>query len=467
MAINQIAGSKFYRICCTDNLGAMDCSEWVEVVVGLCALPPPPPPPGEPQFDVTLTPGQNLAQIVNNNPAGTRYLLLNGVHLFNNVVVKNGDQFWGQTRAGTIIDGSAFGPQTAAADTKSAFTGAGDDAIITRMTIRNFGNGTAPNLQEQAGILGKTVHWALGVVQQAFRWRIHDCTIHSNGIGGIYAGHDFTITGCEIYDHDVTGIGAAYIAGGLWQGNDIHNNATNPAVGAGDNGAGIKVVNINNVSGFVPMPPNKALEIIDNDVYDNFPGPGLGRPLWADIDCHDVNFRHNRVTESAGGLFGIMYELSNDNIAECNTITGPIGYGAWAGGNFVNAALCAAESHNIVFFRNTVIDARRGFMNRLSPRGTQEGGDPYPTTLANSGQLSLAHNAIGPNALSNIGCSTNSLIENTFINVDEFGDNYGTGHQGLDLPNTMIYQNNDISQSPGIQHYFGGAPAAFPGNGRS
>lgn len=432
---------------------------------GGAAIPDPPAAPSEPvSYDYTISPGQNLASIAAGAPAGSSYLLLNGSHSFVDVIAKTGDQFWGESRSGTVIDGSAYGSGT------SCFRGGNDNVTITRMTIRNFGAGTASTDQEQAAILCKAYKWAIGTTDQSFNWRIHDVTLHNNGNGGVYMGHHTIVTSSEIYNHGNTGIGGAYIAGGLIQGNIIRNNANNPTSGAGDNGAGIKLVNINQVGPHVPdMPPKATLSVIDNDMYNNYPTLGQGRPLWFDIDCHAIYAAHNRITENGGALFGIMWELCNDGLAEYNTVTGPIGYAGWAGSNFQNGALSASESHNIIFRDNTVSGANIGFMNRLSARGTFEGvGDNYVDTLVSRGELANSHAAItNKDQLSNIGCSNNASIRNSYINVGSFGDNYGSGHAGFSLGSTMNYTDNDISQSPGIVHYYDGVATTFPGSGRS
>ena len=437
---------------------------------GVPAAPAAPTEPGS--FDYIVTPGENLTTYLSGKPAGSTYYLQNGSYSFLNAVPQAGDQFWGQSRTGVIIDGTSHGAQPgtpgAPGPDRTAFKGSVDDVLITRMTIRNYGVGTDGGLQEQAGIMCKAAHWS-GSISDG--WRIHDVTLNNNGNGGIYMGHNTVITSCEIYGHGNTGIGGAYIVGGTIQGNIIRNNANSPVEGAGDNGGGIKIVNANQRGPHIAMPTFAQVKVIDNDVYENYPSAGNGRPIWFDIDCHDVYIGYNRVTESTGGLFGIMWELCNGGIAEFNTITGAIGYAGWAGSNFQGAAMQAAESHNIVFRYNTVDGANVGYMNRLSARGTAELGnnnDNYIDTLLGRGELANSHAVItNVNQLSNIGCSTNSCIGNVFIDVDAWGDNYGSGESGNGHPTTHTYSGNDVSQSPGIVHYYNGVAAPFPGNGRT
>lgn len=465
MAVNQGIGDKWYRICCEDSSLAMSCSDWKRVTIGDCAIPTPPAPPVEPSFAVTVNPGQNLPSIVAGNPAGTTYLLTNGVHGFSDVVPKDGDQFWGQSRTGTIIDGTGQAGRI-------AFRSNADSVVISRMTIRDFGVGTPPGSQEQAAILGKVSEFALGVNDYASNWRIDDCTLDNNGNGGVYSGNDFVITRNEIMNHGVTGLGAAYIAGGLVQGNYIHDNANNPAVGAGDNGAGIKYVNINQVGGFFYTPPFAPVYVIDNLVERN-----NGRGIWFDIDCHGCIALNNEVNEPAGGAFGIFYELCNGdgpntlgNRAECNVVTGPLGFNNWQGTNFgANGAICFGESHNCVAKNNTIVGASVGFMNRLAGRGMAEnnGGDGYVDVLFSRNELANSHAAIAPGALSNIGTSNNWCLDNTFINCDTWGDHIGISHAGFSLHTTHTYSNNDITGSPGIIHYFNGVNSGWPVGGRS
>jgi len=57
---------------------------------------------------VTVTPSDDLANLVDDYPAGTCFYLLNGNYNFGNVYPKDNMKFTGQSRLGVQINGNGF-----------------------------------------------------------------------------------------------------------------------------------------------------------------------------------------------------------------------------------------------------------------------------------------------------------------------------------------------------------------------
>jgi hypothetical protein len=126
---------------------------------------------------------------------------------------------------------------------------------------------------------------------------------------GIGQTHDSRITGNDIHDGGMSGIGTYLNQRLVVQGNHLHaNNAahTDPWFAAG----GIKAIG------------DTDLQIIENEV-DHNQGPGI----WCDIGCNRVLIARNNVHDQPYNP--IFYEISSNGEIASNTIASSTGDGVW------------------------------------------------------------------------------------------------------------------------------------------
>jgi parallel beta-helix repeat protein len=227
---------------------------------------------------VTLSPGGNIQEAINSNPAGTTFYLTGGTYDDAQFLAKGNDHFIGDPNGGTILDGGGYRPYV-------TYDNGSTGVLLQDLTVQNY---AAP---AQHGAIQTGQYWTLNNVTA--QWNTGPgCSLgaHSTINGGYYINNGQT--GINGYQADGATVSGAELAGNNWQNFDMDWEA-----------GGLKFVSSADV-------------ILDsNYVHDN---NGMG--LWGDVDCSNWTVTNNTVLNNAGA--GIQYEISHGARIDGNTVTG-------------------------------------------------------------------------------------------------------------------------------------------------
>lgn len=237
---------------------------------------------------VTITPGSDIAAIVDSNPAGTTYQIKAGTYTVSQSInPKSGDTFIGDDPATTIIDGNNT--------VVYAFKGLEVDPV----TVKNLTFSHFNNYFTSAGD-------DLGVLQtdnDNHDWVIDNIIVTNNQGLGLSLGKNFHVTNSRILHNRTLGISGYICDGSVIENNEIAwnnegNVAQDPALSFA---SGSKFVSTKNVI------------IRGNDVHDN-----NGNGVWFDTDNIGTVIENNRIYNNSD--HGIILEVSYGAIVQNNTI---------------------------------------------------------------------------------------------------------------------------------------------------
>ncbi len=349
---------------------------------------------------VVVTPDDDLAAMVRSNPAGTRFIILPGVHRTGEAEPKDGMTFEGfdtailngsivlsdfaETAGGWDIAGIELNMQThgecvdgyeACALRNDLYM---DDQMMWRVDERAdlapgtwwsdgrriviaddpTGRKVEVSLTEHAFrsdaddvtirnlVVEKYASLAQGGAIQAqlpgegsrgSNWLIENVEVRLNHASGIRAGDATTIRNVHAHDNGQHGITGGEGVGILVESTEIdHNN--------------LRGFNWGWEAGGAKFTRTEGLVLRDLTVHHNI-GPGL----WTDIDCYDTTYLDNVVYSNAGP--GIFHEISYDAVIRGNEVydNGFI-KGEWLWGS----GILVAASTNVEVYENTVTNNADG-----------------------------------------------------------------------------------------------------------
>ncbi len=435
--------------------------------------PPAPPVVGGatvtvPPFNLagatSISPGTDFAATVSAGAAGTHYRLLSGAHNLNNVRLKSGMHV--RLDAGATASGSGgkvycFRPLDA--NVVDVAIG-GDPTATTRPKISGYGNGTKN--QDYAAIMGTPDDRVGGTYtyNDVTGWTVYHLDLDSNSANGIKIGSSWGVTDCWIHGHLVCGITGDRHVGGTIADNVLWYNALDPATGAQENGAQIKLTWTNGDVGrtsITPVDRSRVTTYISRNVFEaKDRGAGLGDcdyAVWLDLDCWGVVIEHNTMTDHPG--FGVFAEGCNNIEVRYNTVVNSDGFGAGLNSDFANAGICFGETTNSWAHHNNLIGCNFALMNRLSRR-TFDWLNPASSTnyaYAAGSQYWLSASEAIPaiDGQSNIWTGNNRYTDNTLIGCGRVVINEGTNGagqivQGKTPVATIEFSRNNYVDSPGI-----------------
>lgn len=282
---------------------------------------------------VTLSPGQSIQSAVNNNAAGTVFVLPAGTYSQQSVIPKSGDVFYGQP--GAILDGGGVTPYAIWVGTSTSIP---SNVRVHGLIVRNY------NTDVQYGAISAGGDKAaLG----SRGWVVDSCEIRDNAAGGIRLGHLMKIVGNNIHHNNqigIVGLGDST----LIENNEIAFNNYRKAYTMGWEAGGVKFLK------------SRGTTLRSNYVHDNM-GPGL----WADTDVWDALYENNRVENNGGE--GIFHEVSYRAIIRNNRVSGN-GFGTF--GWLYGAGIMVSTSQDVEVTGNTVIDNARGITAVMQNRGS-------------------------------------------------------------------------------------------------
>lgn len=268
-------------------------------------------PASPPAGAVTVTPAQNLGDVVDSHGNGTTYWLAPGIYklgtgVYDQVIPHSGDHFIGAP--GAIVDGQR--------KNNYAFTGTVPNVTIEHLTIQNF---TSP------GDEGVVNH------DQGRGWTIAETTIQANGGAGVMLGTDDHLLRSCLRNNGQYGFQGFSMNGAsniTMTGNEISGNNTDdwerrqPGCGCSGGGKFWEV---------------KGATVTDNYVHDNH---GVG--LWADTNNSGFLFKGNYIADNDGE--GLMYEASYNAALVDNTFVRNAVKNGATSDDFANPAVYISES---------------------------------------------------------------------------------------------------------------------------
>ncbi len=385
----------------SDNVSAATCTGTVVNVS----------PPAS-SFDATVAAGVE----------GTCYQFANGTYDFHNVAPKNNMKFYGDSRAGVLVNGDGH---------ENAFHGVAEGVEIRDMTFYGFndmgldasGNPAGGNPQEQAPIRGTPAIWQSNAGNLATNWVIDNIESHSNIAAGIFLGDNFTVTNSTFRNNDVTGLGGDSFVGGLVQGNTVHGNGYNGAGGAASNGGGMKFTQAGDYT--------NRLVVDNNNVYDNIRG------IWCDIACHGFDVTNNTVSTSLSS--GIIYEVSDDAYFANNTVTDSAA--GWSGmtSDWSAGGIISAESKDVLIENNTVTGSHSAITIRQTHRPTNSTEEGFWTGITDITLVS-----------ENVTVRSNDINTSTHFGVA----NAATGFGEITNPSSLVYECNTFDDASGMVFFW-------------
>jgi parallel beta-helix repeat protein len=365
----------------------------------------------------TAKPGDDVAHLVQQSPAGSFFVLLPGVYRSLQIQPKDGDVFIGFGTS-TVISGAALlttfnqieghyaASYTVPQGQLNGFCLA-QSPMCTYPEDLFFDNKPLVRVASEAQIgagkwfldynrqlvlfndnpSGHTVE--ISSARSAFSGLAQNVTIRSlvvekyavpaqmGAIGDQYPGPGWQILNCTVrWNH---GTGIHVVDGGLVSGNFVFNNGQK---GVGANGVNVVIQNneisYNNYAGFDPaweaggskFALTTNLVVRSNNVHDN-----TGAGLWTDIENTNALYDSNTVTNNTGE--GIKHEISYSAVIKNNTVSGNgAGGSAWLWGS----QILVQNSSNVEVANNTVSLAATygngiGVINQN--RGLDSHGNPY------------------------------------------------------------------------------------------
>lgn len=282
-----------------------------------------------PGDEFVIRPENDLQNIVDASPAGTRFVLTSGLHSGEWAVPKSNMVFRGES--GAILDGGGM--------SRPAFIGShpqgADNIEIRNLEIRNYNPGTYGG-----AISGRAPgNFSLN----GNNWIVDGNTIHDNNAVGINVGPGMKITNNTIYNNlqmGISGLGDAdrRMPNVEIRGNEIYRNSNpNPQFENVYHEGGIKLTYADN------------LVIDNNNIHDNW-----GTAAYCDLYCDGVEITNNLLLDNQGRRLGagVFFEWSLNGTIRNNTIrvSAPNGVDNswdWSG-------ITIAESQNVLVEGNNI-----------------------------------------------------------------------------------------------------------------
>jgi len=273
-------------------------------------------PSSPPAGSMTVTPAQNLPDVVAATPANTTFWLAPGTYTFGphqyaQVIPKNGDRFIGAP--GAVINGHH--------ENDYAFAQTAIGVTIEYLTIENFGTWGGNNNQ--------------GVVNHdsGVGWVVKDNTIKRNAGAGVMIGsHDVVEDNCltQNQQYGFNAYSPDGVSGVVLQGNEISYNDTYGY----DTTSGYDC----GCAGGGKFWETVGATVTGNYVHDN-QDPGL----WVDTDNAGFNITGNYIAHNSAE--GLIYEISyNAFIADNTFVDNGWAKGVNKGLKFPTTAIYISES---------------------------------------------------------------------------------------------------------------------------
>jgi nitrous oxidase accessory protein NosD len=283
-----------------------------------------------------LSPGDDLQAAVDAAPAGTMFIIRQGVHRRQTIKPKDGMSFVGE--AGTVLDGEGVTPR--------AFRG----QTVRGVTIRGLRiTGYAPPANSAAldGI-------------DSINWTVEDNEIDHNGAGttrafGLRLGDDMVVRGNRIHHNAWVGVAGYQADRAVIERNEIYANppaVVNDSIGEASN---LKLVACGNVV------------VRDNYVHD---GPMIG--IWLDTMKPDNSVEGNRVINHGGT--GIWYEVSYRATLSRNYVENAGYRDTYTAGWLRGAGIQVTNSPDVSVLNNTVTNSLNGIVGQ---QATGYANGPY------------------------------------------------------------------------------------------
>ncbi|HEY6793305.1 MAG TPA: right-handed parallel beta-helix repeat-containing protein [Kineosporiaceae bacterium] len=342
-------------------------------------------PSSAPAGAVTVTPAQNLADVVRAHAPGTTYWLAAGTHVLGSdqyaqVQPHDGDTFIGAP--GAVLDGRRVN--------RYAFTTEAVNVTISHLTVQHFGAvGGNPNE-------GAVNH------DSGRRWTISGNTIQDNAGAGVMIGPEGRVTGNCIRRNGQYGFNGFYRNGDhdvVLDGNEIAGNNTDDwerrQPGCGCTGGG-------------KFWATRGARVANNYVHDN---RGVG--LWADSNNTDFLFQGNYI--SGNDAEGLMYETSynatmvNNTFVRNAVVAGPDNPGFPVGAIYLSES--GGDSRVAGSAGSAFRIAGNVFVDNWAGIVAWENADRFAGSPANSstGMTTL----VNPGVVTVQACGTPSLIAKT------------------------------------------------------
>jgi hypothetical protein len=284
------------------------------------------PAPPEPKRGTVLAPGDDLQSAVDSAPAGTVFIIRQGVHRRQTIRPKDGMSFVGE--GGAVLDGEGVSPR--------AFRGQGVRGVTIR-GLRITGYMPPANAAAVDGI-------------DSIGWVIEDNEIDHNGTGanrtfGLRLGDDMAVRGNRIHHNVWVGIAGYEADRVVIERNEIY---ANPPVAVNDTigeAANMKLLRCGHVI------------VRDNEVRD---GPMIG--MWFDTMKPDNSIEANRVVSHGGA--GIWYEVSYRATIRSNYIENAGYSGSYTSGWLRSGGIQVTNSPDVSVLDNTVVDSLNGIIGQ-------------------------------------------------------------------------------------------------------
>lgn len=261
------------RRCRLETLERRDCLSVIAPVGFGCRYPVGPQASLAVPAGVRVTVNQSLAEMVQQYPSGTVFVLDAGVHKNEYVKPRANDQFWG--RYGAILDGGGTTPR--------AFEAVGGGGVlIANLVIRNY----ATPLQ------GAAVEGAED------GWVIRHCEIAYNAAIGARANQEMSQN--YVHDNGQMGLASYFSTGTLISDNLLTNNNKLHL----DDGTGAATKLWSSVRTTIQY----------NTVTDNF-----GGGIWLDTSNLDTTIQYNYVARNTHG-YGIVNEVGYASVIRNNYV---------------------------------------------------------------------------------------------------------------------------------------------------
>lgn len=351
---------------------AIDATQWAEAVEKAPPAPSKNPPNVSISYDidVELWPGDDVASIVSNAPAGTVFRI-NGDHSGQAIKPKDGQVFVGAP--GAVLRGGGV---------ERAFSSSAKNVVIDGLEITEY------QARKQDG----------AIQAGGDGWVIRNNEIHNNATVGvkIFKADNAVIDSNNIHHNGQLGISVAYSDGSRVENNEIAFNNWQAEFSWGWEAGGTKFWKTD------------GLIVRNNWSHDNR-GPGL----WSDNDNINILYEGNRVEDNYAN--GIFHEISYGGVIRNNIVRGNgFGHDAWLWG----AGILLASSQDVEVYGNEVVGNYNGITMVQQDRGSGAYGPyivrnntVYDNRIVNSGISGVAQD-IGTSAIFN---ANNTFIRNDYV----------------------------------------------------
>lgn len=225
---------------------------------------------------VSLSPGSNIQQAVNNNPGGTIFNLSAGTYSGAQFLAKSNDQFIGDSAGGTVLDGNHSTPYL-------TYDNGATGVVLQNLTVQNY---ASPAL--------------LGAIQTGQYWTLNGVTAQDNQGAGVTLGANSVIQGGQYNNNGEIGIDGFQADNAQVNGAEVaYNNTSGSDIDY--NAGGMKFVSSADVV------------LVNNAVHDN-----TGQGIWTDVDSTNWDVENNAVWDNTGA--GIQEELSHGGLIANNQV---------------------------------------------------------------------------------------------------------------------------------------------------